>query len=306
MKQVDEISAKLTEPSVLPFTVAGGAVVAAIVGYSGWRFATGAREGELSAAQKAVAKKITSAMASGKRIHVRRVRQAEAGACAATVAKALVGDDSALPAMCPKGASSADVESRGTWLYSCMLAALAPSSTGAIVLRGDESSEPGAASPAAVVAVLPPGAAFPTTEFVCQGGWAYIARLTGWDRRLRFPGLGETLAAHRRRLTARFASGVYYVTVAAQAGASDAADKPLGALRATLAPVLAQADAEGKATYAETTSVNVADAYKALGFVEVEESRYAVFGVEYRLFVRAPHTGGVPAFSVSLDTLASL
>ena len=102
MKQVDEISAKLTEPSVLPFTVAGGAVVAAIVGYSGWRFATGAREGELSAAQKAVAKKITSAMASGKRIHVRRVRQAEAGACAATVAKALVGDDSALPAMCPK------------------------------------------------------------------------------------------------------------------------------------------------------------------------------------------------------------
>lgn len=38
----------------------------------------------------------------------------------------------------------------------------------------------------------------------------------------------------------------------------------------------------------------------------MEESRYAVFGVEYRLFVRAPHTGGVPAFSVSLDTLASL
>lgn len=35
----------------------------------------------------------------------------------------------------------------------------------------------------------------------------------------------------------------------------------------------------------------------------VEETRYAVFGVDVSILVRAPHVGGKPAFDVSLDTL---
>jgi len=102
MKRAEDFAQKLKEPENLPFAIAGGAVAAAVVGYGTWRFFTGAHEGALTDAQKRVSHGSATTLASGKAVHVRRVLQSEVSACASTVAKSLVGDDSALAAVCPK------------------------------------------------------------------------------------------------------------------------------------------------------------------------------------------------------------
>lgn len=195
-----------------------------------------------------------------------------------------------------QGSSKEDCRSRALWLHSVLISSLAPASTGALVLRAGEGEKP-----SAVVTALPPGVEFPMREFVVRGGWAYILRLTGWERRMRFPGLGETLSSHRARLTRRFDGKVWYIMAAAANPSSGAVG--VEGLKAALVPVLEAADAAGQACYTETTSKTTRGVFEACGFVEVEESRYPVFGVNVAVLVRAPHVGGKPVFEVSVDTL---
>jgi hypothetical protein len=153
-----------------------------------------------------------------------------------------------------------DRRSRAEWLHSCMISSLAPASTGALVLRADDASS--GEGPLAVATVFPPGVDFPSTEFFCRGGWAYIFRLTGWERRMRFPGLGETLSSHRRRLTRRFDGKVWYIMGAVDAPSTGPAGAPV--LTATLAPITDAADEAGQACYTETSSASSRKAFESL------------------------------------------
>lgn len=127
------------------------------------------------------------------------------------------------------------------------------------MLRADDASS--GKGPYAVATVFPPGVDFPTEEFFWRGGWAYILHLTGWERRMRFPGLGETLRSHRQRLTRRFEGKVWYVMGAASDPAAGEAGEM--ALSAALAPVVEAADAAGRACYTETSSAATLRALKA-------------------------------------------
>ena len=183
---------------------------------------------------------------------------------------------------------------RAGWLFSALLSSVAPSESGVVVVKARDGS-----APVAVAALCPPGVEFPTTEFLWRGGWSYIPSLTGWERRMRFPGLGALLHAHRVRLMSRF-DGHWYVLAAGQSSEDKDGDQPAEILAHTLKHALDSVDTHGRhPVYAETTSARYADAYKRLGFVEIEEARFPIFDVHYRIFVRGPGGDKIPPTSTA-------
>jgi hypothetical protein len=152
---------------------------------------------------------------------------------------------------CPESSRQA----RAKWLYGTIAASLAPSSTGGLIV---EAREEGSSAPGAAAIVCPPTVELSVTEFVCRGGWSYIFNLTGWDRRLRFPGLGETLYDHRLRLMDKFKGKYWYVLAVGQDES-----KP-DYLKAAFTPLVERADATGVPMYAETASAKTAELLQSI------------------------------------------
>lgn len=89
------------------------------------------------------------------------------------------------------------------WLYSVLLRASAPSSTGSIPLQTAGSK--------AVAVWWSQGTELSLLQVALHGGWKYVWRYSGWDRRGRFPGYSEVISSVRGRLMANHENAFFYL-----------------------------------------------------------------------------------------------
>ena len=139
------------------------------------------------------------------------------------------------------------------------------------------------------------------SEFLWQGGWQFPCRFSGWDRILRYPGVGETLETRRHRIMAHRFDDQFYQLILL--GVEDAYTKH-GVGHALVEPVVAIADRENVPCLAETANPETHQFFLELGFVQVEETPFFDFNVT--TFVRAPHRDGAPVVEISAEYLAGL
>lgn len=89
------------------------------------------------------------------------------------------------------------------WLYGVLLRASAPSSTGSIPLQTAGSK--------AVAVWWSQGTELSLLQVALHGGWKYVWRYSGWDRRGRFPGYSEVISSVRARLMASHENAFFYL-----------------------------------------------------------------------------------------------
>ena len=127
-------------------------------------------------------------------------------------------------------------------------------------------------------------------QLALSGGFGYIWRYSGWDRRGRFLGYAEVIREVRKRIMGtRGHSGAYFylLTYAAlpELGAAEGAAQ----LGAVVKPVTDRADARAEPCYVEVSDPKDVPFFETHGFAALEGEGLSLFSVpKVTIMVRAP------------------
>lgn len=196
-------------------------------------------------------------------------------------------------AVCSQGMSAKEFEDALEWLYSMLLRTTVPTHTKFLTLQDDAQT--------AVAVWVPPGVEVSEWDFIKAGGYAFVWKYAGWQRRQRYLGYGDVVKMRRMRLMRPYDQKYYYLMAfGAKPSSSGAAPTATSTTTTTLTPrltdnagavavvraVLDQADAAQLPCIVETAVSAEVDLYQSLGFETVEE--FSLFGVVVYMLMRAP------------------
>lgn len=152
------------------------------------------------------------------------------------------------------------------WLFSVLLRATVPSSSGAITLRTTDAS----AATNAVAIWFPRGKTVDSSTLFKAGGWQFVWKYSGWERRGRIFGYGTAIQAVRSSPGhCGGHEGAYFYLLAYGVNAAAPAEDRQAALDAVVLPVTKQADALSQPCYVEVTLSRDIPLFEALGFTVV-------------------------------------
>lgn len=274
-------AAKRTDRRVL---IVAGAVTAGALALFTAKQVLKARDGEkyLNDDQKALCKKQRVKVAEGVEVDVEPIttRSCSYRPAAECLAASHVED----PMIKACGAESFKPEKREAslrWLYSVLLRASAPSSTGSIPLQTAGSK--------AVAVWWSQGTELSLLQVALHGGWKYVWRYSGWDRRGRFPGYSEVISSVRGRLMANHENAFFYLlTYARRPELTEAEAKQQ--LAAVVLPVTKRADERGQPCYVEVTNAADVPVFESFGFTARPGEITPLFGVKFTVMTRSPRS----------------
>eukprot|EP01138_Halocafeteria_seosinensis_P008372 gb/GECG01008555.1/.p1 GENE.gb/GECG01008555.1/~~gb/GECG01008555.1/.p1 ORF type:complete len:313 (+),score=23.04 gb/GECG01008555.1/:1-939(+) len=162
------------------------------------------------------------------------------------------------------------------WLFSVLLKETVPVETGCITLEDSKRK--------AVAVWIPPGYELDEWEFLKSGGYAFLWRFSGWERRMRYLGFGEIVKTRRWRLMKPYQQNYYYLL--ALGTSEEHLDNPNSA--AVVEAVLKQADEAGVPCAVETSKQEAVSFYSRFGFETVEE--FSCFGITVYMLIRNPRS----------------
>lgn len=216
----------------------------------------------------------TVTVTGGKAATVARVARADIAAAAGVLAAA----NKANPLYIACGKESFDEAARERalhWLFSVLLRSTVPSSTGAITLRTTDSNN-------AVAIWFPRGKTVCSSTLFKVGGWQFVWKYSGWDRRGRIFGYGTAIQAVRSSPGHMGgAEGAYFYLLAYGINSAAPAAERQAALDAVVLPVTAKADALKQSCYVEVTLAADIPLFESLGFTVADPEEA---GPTFRLF----------------------
>lgn len=162
------------------------------------------------------------------------------------------------------------------WLFSVLLRDTVPVETGCLTLEDSNRH--------AVAVWIPPGHELDEWEFLKSGGYAFLWKFSGWERRMRYLGFGEIVKTRRWRVMKPFKQHYFYLL--ALGTTEQHLDNRYSA--AVVESVLKKADEAGLPCAVETSKQEAVTFYSRLGFETVEE--FSCFGITVYMLVRNPRS----------------
>lgn len=254
------------------------AVAAAVTAVGGLAYVTGVvgPSAQPSSYQQTFMESRKTETQSGEAVVVRRLpNDRDAIRSAATMLSSGLAGDPMTITCAKQGLAGEKLRASIQWLYEKVLASVTPVDAGAIPIQAVDNEN----HPKALAVWYPPGSSFSQYRFLTSGGFAYVWRFSGLDRRMRYLGYGDQVQARRQRIMRAHPDHYYLMVLSSDEGPG--ADQYATTV---LQPVLAAADAKGLRCVAEATSEGTANLLGRHGFNVVEE--FALFGVAVKIMVR--------------------